>query len=119
MGYQWLDEILMITLTSSKKLGVYRILTHTVSSHDHLNFDYEQLVQVQIHCHCYQYYHCDKVAQHGAKIEKEVEIEFEFSRQKWRPLRAVDKTFMRTKNIMVKSDFRLSDALLLTRQNLL
>ena len=57
----------------------------------------------------------------GAKIEKEVEIEFEFSRQKWRPalLKAVDKTVMRTKNIMVKSDFRLSDALLLTRQNLL
>ena len=30
MGYQGWDEILMITLISSKKLGVYKIMRNTV-----------------------------------------------------------------------------------------
>ena len=32
MGYQEWDEILMITLISSKKLGGYRIMRHTVQA---------------------------------------------------------------------------------------
>ena len=32
MEYQGWDEILMITLKSSKKLGGYKIMSHTISS---------------------------------------------------------------------------------------
>ena len=34
MGYQGWDKILMITLISSKKLGGYKIMSHTVTKCD-------------------------------------------------------------------------------------
>ena len=49
-GYQGRDEILMITLIFSKKLGVYKIMRSTV-----LYFRFLGVLKSEIECGCQKY----------------------------------------------------------------